>query len=425
MSGILAAGLARGGGKLVSNTWFGTITLELGEQRDNAYEAALALGINLRKVGAGQLGITCDEKTCRQDILDLWQAILGADNSLDLDAIDSPLVANGSESIPAELVRTSAILSHPVFNTHHSETEMLRYLKRLENKDISLTHAMIALGSCTMKLNATAEMIPVSWPEFANLHPFAPIDQAAGYSEMINSLEQMLIAITGFDAICMQPNSGAQGEYAGLLAIRNFHIANGDDHRNICLIPSSAHGTNPASAALADMKVVIVGCDDKGNVDMADMRAKAELHADNLACLMITYPSTHGVYEESIREICEIIHQHGGQVYMDGANMNAQVGLTNPGLIGADVCHLNLHKTFCIPHGGGGPGMGPIGVAAHLVPYLPGHKLVKTGGDKAMTAISAAPFGSSSILLISYAYIKMMGTKGLVEATKTAILNAN
>ncbi len=303
---------------------------------------------------------------------------------------------------------------------------MLRYLKRLENKDISLTHAMIALGSCTMKLNATAEMIPVSWPEFANLHPFAPIDQAAGYSEMINSLEQMLIAITGFDAICMQPNSGAQGEYAGLLAIRTFHQANGDDHRNICLIPSSAHGTNPASAALADMKVVIVSCDDKGNVDMDDMRAKAELHADNLACLMITYPSTHGVYEESIREICQIIHQHGGQVYMDGANMNAQVAISQPGEIGADVSHLNLHKTFCIPHGGGGPGMGPIGVKAHLAPFVANHPVQKIDGPNADNgAVSAAPWGSASILPITWVYIALMGQPGLRKATEVAILNAN
>ncbi|MBN1005594.1 aminomethyl-transferring glycine dehydrogenase [Amphritea pacifica] len=426
MADILATGLQVKGVQLVNSHWFDTLTLDLGEQRDNAYEAALALGINLRKVGSDQLGITCDEKTERQDILDLWQAILGADHGLDIDAIDTQLVTNGSASIPAELVRTSAILSHPVFNTHHSETEMLRYLKRLENKDISLTHAMIALGSCTMKLNATAEMIPVSWPEFANLHPFAPIDQAAGYSEMINSLEQMLIAITGFDAICMQPNSGAQGEYAGLLAIRKFHQANGDDHRNICLIPSSAHGTNPASAALADMKVVIVGCDDKGNVDMADMRAKAELHADNLACLMITYPSTHGVYEESIREICEIIHQHGGQVYMDGANMNAQVAISQPGEIGADVSHLNLHKTFCIPHGGGGPGMGPIGIKAHLAPFVANHPVQKIDGPKADNgAVSAAPWGSASILPITWVYIALMGQPGLRKATEVAILNAN
>ncbi|WP_299204217.1 aminomethyl-transferring glycine dehydrogenase [uncultured Amphritea sp.] len=426
MADILATGLQAKGIQLVNSHWFDTITLNLGDQRDTAYEAALTLGINLRKVGNDQLGITCDEKTDRKDILDLWLAVLGAEHGLEIEAIDAQLVANGSASIPAELVRTSAILTHPVFNTHHSETEMLRYLKRLENKDISLTHAMIALGSCTMKLNATAEMIPVSWPEFANLHPFAPIDQAAGYSEMINSLEKMLIAITGFDAICMQPNSGAQGEYAGLLAIRNFHIANGDDHRNICLIPSSAHGTNPASAALADMKVVIVSCDDKGNVDMSDMRAKAALHADNLACLMITYPSTHGVYEESIREICEIIHQHGGQVYMDGANMNAQVAISQPGEIGADVSHLNLHKTFCIPHGGGGPGMGPIGVKAHLAPFVANHPVQKIDGPNADNgAVSAAPWGSASILPITWVYIALMGQPGLRKATEVAILNAN
>lgn len=426
MADILATGLQSKGIKLVNDTWFDTVTLNLGDQRDNAYEAALALGINLRKVGTEQLGITCDEKTGRQEVLDLWQAILGADHGLNLDGIDADLVAQGTPSFPAALVRTSEILSHAVFNSHHSETEMLRYLKRLENKDISLTHAMIALGSCTMKLNATAEMIPVSWPEFGNLHPFAPIDQAAGYSEMINSLEEMLQEITGFDAICMQPNSGAQGEYAGLLAIRNYHIANGDDHRNICLIPSSAHGTNPASAALADMKVVIVGCDEQGNVDMDDMRAKAEQHADNLSCLMITYPSTHGVYEESIREICEIIHQHGGQVYMDGANMNAQVAISQPGEIGADVSHLNLHKTFCIPHGGGGPGMGPIGIKKHLAPFVANHPVQKIDGPKADNgAVSAAPWGSASILPITWVYIALMGQPGLRQATEVAILSAN
>lgn len=425
MADILAAGLQNKGIELVNSSWFDTLTLQLGADRDNAYNAALALGINLRKVGEDKLGITCDEKTGRQEILDLWQAILGADHGLEIDSIDQQLSA-GSQSIPANLIRNTEILSHPVFNRYHSETEMLRYLKQLENKDISLTHAMIALGSCTMKLNATAEMIPVSWPEFGNLHPFAPIDQAAGYSEMINSLEDMLKAITGFDAICMQPNSGAQGEYAGLLAIRNYHIANGDDHRNICLIPSSAHGTNPASAALADMKVVIIGCDDNGNVDMDDLRAKAEQHADNLSCLMITYPSTHGVYEESIREICDIIHQHGGQVYMDGANMNAQVAISQPGDIGADVSHLNLHKTFCIPHGGGGPGMGPIGIKAHLAPFVANHPVQSIEGPKADNgAVSAAPWGSASILPITWVYIALMGQPGLRKATEVAILNAN
>ncbi len=425
MADILAAGFQNKGIELVNSSWFDTLTLQLGAERDNAYNAALVLGINLRKVGEDKLGITCDEKTGRQEILDLWQAILGADHGLDIDTIDQQLSA-GSQSIPANLIRNTEVLSHPVFNRYHSETEMLRYLKQLENKDISLTHAMIALGSCTMKLNATAEMIPVSWPEFGNLHPFAPIDQAAGYSEMINSLEEMLKAITGFDAICMQPNSGAQGEYAGLLAIRNYHIANGDDHRNICLIPSSAHGTNPASAALADMKVVIIGCDDNGNVDMDDLRAKAEQHADNLSCLMITYPSTHGVYEESIREICDIIHQHGGQVYMDGANMNAQVAISQPGDIGADVSHLNLHKTFCIPHGGGGPGMGPIGIKAHLAPFVANHPVQSIEGPKADNgAVSAAPWGSASILPITWVYIALMGQPGLRKATEVAILNAN
>jgi len=302
---------------------------------------------------------------------------------------------------------------------------MLRYLKRLENKDLSLAHSMIPLGSCTMKLNATSEMAPVSWPEFSSIHPFVPQDQVTGYAQIINELEQYLCEVTGFDAVSLQPNSGAQGEYAGLMTIRAYQIHKGEGHRNIVLIPSSAHGTNPASAVLAGLKVVVTKCDDKGNVDIEDLRAKAIQHKDNLSAIMITYPSTHGVYEEGIREITQIIHDNGGQVYMDGANMNAQVGLTSPGLIGADVCHLNLHKTFAIPHGGGGPGMGPIGVAAHLAPFLPSHPVVKIGGELSSSAVSAAPWGSASILLISYGYIKMLGSKGLTEATKMAILNAN
>jgi glycine dehydrogenase len=321
--------------------------------------------------------------------------------------------------------RKSLILTHPIFNSYHSESEMMRYIKRLENKDLSLTHSMISLGSCTMKLNAASELMPITWPEFANIHPFVPVNQAAGYIEMIDNLDKALSEITGFAKMSFQPNSGAQGEYAGLLVIQAYHQSRGDEHRNIALIPTSAHGTNPASAAMCGLKIVLVKCDEKGNIDVNDMREKAILHKDNLSCLMVTYPSTHGVYEESIIEITDIIHQNGGQVYMDGANMNAQVGLTSPGNIGADVCHLNLHKTFAIPHGGGGPGMGPIGVAKQLVPFLPSHALVKTGGEQGIHAVSAAPFGSALILLISYGYIKMLGGEGVTEATRIAILNAN
>src|SRR6185295_13777646 len=313
----------------------------------------------------------------------------------------------------------------PVFNTHHSEHEMLRYIKLLESKDLSLCHSMIALGSCTMKLNATTEMVPVTWPEFSKMHPFAPTDQVGGYMQVFDELNNWLSEITGFAAMSLQPNSGAQGEYAGLMVIRAYHQSRGDHHRNIALIPASAHGTNPASAVMAGMDVVIVKSDEEGKIDVTDLKAKAELHKNNLACLMVTYPSTHGVFEESITEICKTIHKNGGLVYMDGANMNAQVGLTSPANIGADVCHLNLHKTFCIPHGGGGPGMGPICVNDKLKPFLPGHAVVKTGGDKAINAVSAAPWGSASILPISYAYIAMMGGDGLTNATKLAILNAN
>ncbi len=326
---------------------------------------------------------------------------------------------------PNDLCRSSDFLTHPVFNKHQSEHEMLRYMKHLENKDLSLAHSMIALGSCTMKLNATAEMIPITWPEFCNMHPFAPQNQTEGYREVLDELSAWLCEVTGFDAVSLQPNSGAQGEYAGLMVIRAYHLSRGDAHRNIALIPSSAHGTNPASAVMAGMEVVITKCDEHGNVDIPDLREKAEKYKDRLSCLMVTYPSTHGVYEEGIHEICDIIHQNGGRVYMDGANMNAQVGLTSPARIGADVCHLNLHKTFCIPHGGGGPGMGPIGVVKDLAPFLPGHPLVKTGGALAIEPVSAAPYGSADILLISYAYIAMMGGEGLTEATQYAILNAN
>jgi glycine dehydrogenase len=367
--------------------------------------------------------MTFDEAKTMDDVKQIVAVFAKAKGifSPDLDSLASDLTLD----LPDSLMRKSGYLTHPVFNNFHSEHEMLRYIKRLESKDLSLVHSMIALGSCTMKLNATAEMIPVTWPEFGQMHPFAPIDQTAGYQELFAQLRTWLNEITGFADTSLQPNSGAQGEFAGLMVIRQYHLSRGDAHRNIALIPTSAHGTNPASAVMAGMKVVLVKCDEKGNIDLADIKEKASAHANELAALMITYPSTHGVFEEAIQEICATIHQYGGQVYMDGANMNAQVGLTSPGLIGADVCHLNLHKTFCIPHGGGGPGMGPICVAAHLAPFLPGNPLVKTGGEDPVSSISAAPYGSASILPISYAYIAMMGGEGLTNATKMAILNAN
>jgi glycine dehydrogenase len=335
------------------------------------------------------------------------------------------LAKASKETLLAGLERSTPPLTHPVFSRHHSETEMMRYIRSLERKDIGLDSAMIPLGSCTMKLNAASEMLPVTWPEFGRMHPFAPVDQTEGYQQIFRELEETLEAITGFAAVSLQPNSGAQGEFAGLLVIRAYHHSRGDHHRKVVLIPQSAHGTNPATASLAGMSVVIVACDEQGNINVGDLRAKAEAHAANLSCLMVTYPSTHGVFESSIREICAIVHQHGGQVYMDGANMNAQVGVTSPASIGADVCHLNLHKTFAIPHGGGGPGMGPIGVAAHLAPFLPGHPVVKTGGEHAISAVSAAPWGSASILLISYGYARMLGADGMTASTEAAILNAN
>ncbi len=372
------------------------------------------------------VGITVDETTSQTDILDILDVFAA---SVNIDNVSATFDADDTlENIPFALTRTSPFLLHPVFNTHHSESEMMRYLKYLENKDLSLNTSMISLGSCTMKLNAATELIPVSWPEFSKLHPFAPADQTAGYQQIITELENYLSTITGFAATSLQPNSGAQGEYAGLLAIRRYHAARGEAHRNVVLIPISAHGTNPASAVMAGMKVVVTKCDDAGNIDVEDLKAKAAEHANDLSALMVTYPSTHGVFEESIKEICDTIHQYGGQVYMDGANMNAQVGLTSPGMIGADVCHLNLHKTFSIPHGGGGPGVGPICVAEQLVPYLPGHASMaplpagRGGGEG---AVSAAPYGSASILLISYAYIKMLGATGVRNATEYAILNAN
>lgn len=426
LTDIVALGLQDKGVKLETSHWFDTLTFKLEGHQQEIIDRAVAHGLNLRVDGDNIFGVSFDEAKTRDDVENLFTALLGADHGLDIDMLDSRVGSGDVQSIPSELQRTSAILEHEVFNTHHSETEMLRYIKKLENKDLSLNHSMISLGSCTMKLNATAEMIPVTWPEFGQLHPFCPEDQAAGYYELLRTLSTWLIDITGYDAMSMQPNSGAQGEYAGLLAIQKYHESRGDAHRNICLIPSSAHGTNPASAQMMGMKVVVVDCDKNGNVDLDDLKAKAAEAGDNLSCIMVTYPSTHGVYEEGIRTICDVVHEHGGQVYLDGANMNAQVGVTSPGYIGADVSHLNLHKTFCIPHGGGGPGMGPIGVKKHLAPFLPNHSVVPiqgTGLDNG--AVSAAPFGSASILPISWMYIVMMGSRGLREATEVAILNAN
>ncbi|MBO2562259.1 aminomethyl-transferring glycine dehydrogenase [Shewanella algae] len=425
LTDILAAGLKAKGVELVNASWFDTLTFKVAD-KDAVLARAIAAESNLRIDAEGTLGVSLDETTTADDLAALFDIILGAGHGLDVAALDAEILAKGSESIPAALLRDDAILTHPTFNSFHSETEMLRYIKRLENKDLALNHSMISLGSCTMKLNATAEMLPISWPEFANLHPFCPLDQAKGYEKLLNELSDYLVEITGYDAMCLQPNSGASGEYAGLLAIKKYHESRGEGHRNVCLIPQSAHGTNPASAQMAGMKIVVVACDKRGNVDMEDLRAKAAEVADNLSCIMITYPSTHGVYEETVSEICEVIHQHGGQVYLDGANMNAQVGVTTPGFIGADVSHLNLHKTFAIPHGGGGPGMGPIGVKAHLAPFVAGHTLVKPGRESDNNgAVSAAPYGSASILPISWMYIKLLGAKGLRESTQNAMLNAN
>ncbi|MCD0161959.1 aminomethyl-transferring glycine dehydrogenase [Deinococcus sp. 6YEL10] len=414
MTGILAAALGDAGLN-VSRRFFDTVTFD----GDSAAirSRAEAKGINLR-YEEGRVSVSLDETVTVADLGDLIEVITG--RAADVLALDAQAV----DGIPADLKRTSEYLSHPVFNTHHSEHGMLRYLKSLENKDYSLTHGMIPLGSCTMKLNATTEMIPVTWPEFGQLHPFAPADQTEGYAEMLAELEAWLADITGYDAVSLQPNSGAQGEYAGLLVIRKYHESRGEAHRNICLIPASAHGTNPASAAMMGMQVVVVKTDADGNIDMDDLKAQAEKHSENLGALMITYPSTHGVYEERVTEACELIHQHGGQVYLDGANMNAQVGLTKPGLIGSDVSHLNLHKTFAIPHGGGGPGMGPIGVKAHLAPFLPNHA-VRPTSNSSTGAVSAAPYGSASILPISYLYIRLLGARGLKVATQVALLNAN
>lgn len=422
---ILAAGLKAKGVALKHSTWFDTLTI-VGDSKDDVIARALAKGVNFATNHNGEYSISISETTTRADVAELFDIVLGEGHGLSVDAIAADIEANGSDSIPASLVRDDEVLTHPNFNSYHSETDMLRYIKRLENKDLALNHSMISLGSCTMKLNATAEMIPITWPEFANLHPFCPLDQAEGYQVMINELHDWLVNITGYDAVSLQPNSGAQGEYAGLIAIRKYHESRGDAHRNVCLIPSSAHGTNPASAQMASMKIVVVDCDKNGNVDMADLKAKAEEVSENLSCIMITYPSTHGVYEETIREICDIVHEHGGQVYMDGANMNAQVGVTSPGFIGSDVSHLNLHKTFCIPHGGGGPGVGPIGVKSHLAPFMPNHSVINVPGTNINNgAVSAAPYGSAAILPISWAYITMMGSEGLKQATEMAIVNAN
>ncbi|EHD0093555.1 aminomethyl-transferring glycine dehydrogenase [Vibrio vulnificus] len=419
MTAILAAGLTKSGYELAHNAFFDTITINTGDNTQALYAKAQAADINLRLLDS-QIGISFDETTTVADIDALFAIFDVKEN---VNALSTDIAGNEFAAIPEACRRTSRFLTHPVFNTHHSETQMMRYLKQLENKDFSLTHGMIPLGSCTMKLNAAAEMIPVTWPEFGALHPFAPIEQAAGYTALAEDLKAKLCEITGYDAFSLQPNSGASGEYAGLIAIQRYHESRGEGHRNVCLIPSSAHGTNPATAAMVSMKVVVVKCDENGNIDLVDLAAKIEKHQENLSSIMITYPSTHGVYEEQVKEVCEMVHAAGGQVYLDGANMNAQVGLTSPGFIGSDVSHLNLHKTFCIPHGGGGPGMGPIGVKSHLAPFLPGH--IENGVEGKEFAVSAADLGSASILPISWAYIAMMGADGLTEATKVAILNAN
>ena len=423
---VLARGLERLGVRVRHKAFFDTIRVDGSAAQVAAWlRAAAERRMNLRRLSAESLTIALDETTTAGDVARLWEAFAAAEKR----GVPGPVEALAGEADLAlpwgAAVRQSSYLTHPIFNTHHSETEMLRYLRRLEARDLSLTHAMIPLGSCTMKLNATAEMLPITWPEWSRLHPFVPVAQAAGYQAIFKQLEAMLSAVTGFAGISLQPNAGSQGEYAGLLVIRKFHQSRGQAQRDVCLIPSSAHGTNPASAVLAGYRVVVVACDDAGNVDLGDLEAKAREHQERLAALMITYPSTHGVFEEEIQRICHVVHEHGGQVYMDGANMNAQVGLCRPADFGADVCHLNLHKTFCIPHGGGGPGMGPIGVARHLCTFLPRHPLVEIGGEQGIGPVSAAPWGSASILLISWAYAQMMGAEGLTHATKVAILNAN
>ncbi|MEY0435150.1 aminomethyl-transferring glycine dehydrogenase [Providencia huaxiensis] len=422
-SSIFAKALVDAGVSLRHKTWFDTLCIEVADKTAVLARAEKAK-VNLRTDIRGAVGVTFSEITTRQDLNELFAVITGIEAKLDFEKLDQSVSA-AEQGIPSAMLRDDEILAHPNFHRYHSETEMMRYMHSLERKDLALNQAMIPLGSCTMKLNAAAEMIPITWPEFGELHPFCPPEQAQGYHQMIEQLSHWLVQLTGYDAVCMQPNSGAQGEYAGLLAIRRYHESRNEGERNICLIPASAHGTNPASAHMAGMEVVVVRCDDEGNIDLADLREKAQQHSEALSCVMVTYPSTHGVYEESIREVCEIIHQYGGQVYLDGANMNAQVGLTTPGFIGADVSHLNLHKTFCIPHGGGGPGMGPIGVKKHLAPFVPGHSVVEQEMLTDQGAVSAAPFGSASILPISWMYIRMMGSYGLRKASQVAILNAN
>src|SRR5476651_231579 len=418
LTAIFVKGLSDMGLNVEQNFFFDSVTLKTGADTATLHAKARSQHINLREIDAQRLGLSLDETTSQADVEALWNLFVGAGQSLpDFDA----LAARTPSRLPAELLRQSPVLSHPVFNRYHSETELMRYLRKLADKDLALDRTMIPLGSCTMKLNAASEMIPVTWAEFGNLHPFAPVEQSAGYQQLTDELEAMLCAATGYDAISLQPNAGSQGEYAGLLAIRAYHQSQGEEARRICLIPVSAHGTNPASAVMAGMRVVVTACDARGNVDIEDLRAKAIEHREHLAALMITYPSTHGVFEEGIREICGIVHEHGGQVYIDGANMNAMVGLCAPGKFGGDVSHLNLHKTFCIPHGGGGPGVGPIGVKSHLTPFLPGHGHM----ERKEGAVSAAPFGSASILPITWMYIRMMGGEGLKRASQLAILNAN
>ncbi len=428
MTKTLAAGLASLGWTVQSKNYFDTLTVETGARKDEILRRAAAAGINLRAIADADgiastaIGLSCDETTTQETVEAVWRAF-GSARGDEAPKLSYETLAAQAQA-PIAFARTSAFMTHPVFHRYRSETELLRYMRRLADRDLALDRSMIPLGSCTMKLNATTEMLPVTWPEFSGLHPFAPLDQAEGYADMFGELSRALCTITGYDAVSLQPNSGAQGEYAGLLAIRAYHRSRGEDHRNVCLIPASAHGTNPASAHLAGMDVILVGCDAAGNVDLNDLRAKAEKHAVQLAAIMITYPSTHGVFETEIRAICDIVHAHGGQVYLDGANLNAQVGLARPGDYGADVGHINLHKTFCIPHGGGGPGMGPIGVKAHLAAFLPGHP-ARPDLPSNVGPVSAAPFGSASILPISWAYILMMGGDGLTRATQFAILNAN
>lgn len=417
MTSVLAKGLHLNNIELVNTHWFDTLTIKTGARTADIHAAAEGRGINLRVIDASTVGVSLDETTTRDDIACLWDILIGNHN-LSIEQLSEEVGA----ALPTDLVRSDSFLTHPTFNRYHSETEMLRYLRKLSDKDIALDRAMIPLGSCTMKLNATAEMLPITWPEFSNMHPFAPASQTLGYRAMIDDLEAMLCAATGYDAMSLQPNAGSQGEYAGLLAIHGYHESRGDSHRNVCLIPSSAHGTNPASAQMCGMQVVVVKCDDQGNVDVDDLQAKATAHSANLSAIMVTYPSTHGVFEERITEICDIVHEHGGQVYIDGANLNAMVGVCQPGKFGGDVSHLNLHKTFCIPHGGGGPGVGPIGVGAHLAPFMPKEF---EGGERRGGQVSAAPYGSASILPITWMYIRMMGRVGLKQATEVAILNAN